>query len=445
MKKQWNDKEIEFLKNNYLNLPTQELANKLQRTLSGVKNKLHVLGYVVNTTWPNDEIKFLSENYYRIPMVDLIKHLGKTKASIVGKAFLLGILNKNKIWSKEDDIWLKENFPNRTNGFCARILKTSESSITNRAFHFKIKKQKIKYDLTDEKKCPQCKRIKNILDFQYKKERDSYSFKCKDCLNFNSRNKIVRFLPEQEKEIKSLYAQGYGAPEIAKITKFSKKSKISRFIQQEKISRTNGEYNKLQADKLHKNKQFGFLIALERFVKNQQAYWKCKCSCGNTNIIIVSQHQLTSGGTKSCGCLVNRRGSLSPLWAGYEDISGSFFKRIEHGAKSRSLSFNLNIQEIWQLFIKQEKRCALTGLPIKFGQRSQSSDGTASLDRIDSKQGYFLQNVQWVHKIVNILKRELPEKEMLYIIKHIYEYKQLQNFNFETNLDNIKIMPINKR
>lgn len=38
--------------------------------------------------------------------------------------------------------------------------------------------------------------------------------------------------------------------------------------------------------------------------KSGNAIWECKCSCGNT--ILVSQGQLQSGRTKSCGCLYDR-------------------------------------------------------------------------------------------------------------------------------------------
>lgn len=51
-------------------------------------------------------------------------------------------------------------------------------------------------------------------------------------------------------------------------------------------------------------KRFGKLVALERagLDKYQNSLWKCKCDCGNT--ITVRGENLTSGVTKSCGCMV---------------------------------------------------------------------------------------------------------------------------------------------
>lgn len=54
--------------------------------------------------------------------------------------------------------------------------------------------------------------------------------------------------------------------------------------------------------KNHKNEIYGRLTVLE-FIerKNNKSYWKCKCNCGNEIIIPITY--LTTGDTKSCGCL----------------------------------------------------------------------------------------------------------------------------------------------
>lgn len=49
-------------------------------------------------------------------------------------------------------------------------------------------------------------------------------------------------------------------------------------------------------------KKFNRLLVIERFIdENDYVKWKCQCDCGN--IIIVRKDSLTSGHTKSCGCL----------------------------------------------------------------------------------------------------------------------------------------------
>lgn len=39
---------------------------------------------------------------------------------------------------------------------------------------------------------------------------------------------------------------------------------------------------------------------------------------------------------------------------------------------------------------------------------------TGSLDRKDSSKGYSIDNIQWVHKRVNFLKRDYSEEELIY-------------------------------
>lgn len=61
---------------------------------------------------------------------------------------------------------------------------------------------------------------------------------------------------------------------------------------------------------------------------------------------------------------------------------------------------------------KQHKRCALTGVEIEFGT-AWNKVCTASLDRIDSNEGYIEGNVQWVHKAINLMKRDMTDAEFL--------------------------------
>lgn len=55
-----------------------------------------------------------------------------------------------------------------------------------------------------------------------------------------------------------------------------------------------------------KAKQFGRLLVIKRIPRpitlvQQEAYWECRCSCGNR--VVVTGQRLRSGKTKSCGCL----------------------------------------------------------------------------------------------------------------------------------------------
>ena len=120
-------------------------------------------------------------------------------------------------------------------------------------------------------------------------------------------------------------------------------------------------------------------------------------------------------------------------WKGYEELSGTKWSSYQKGAEARELAFDITIEYAWELFLKQERKCALTGLPIYFDmdldflRRYGHQNGTASLDRIDSTKGYTPDNIQWVHKDVNKMKMDLPQEKFFSIIKQIYEHKKLNN------------------
>lgn len=50
--------------------------------------------------------------------------------------------------------------------------------------------------------------------------------------------------------------------------------------------------------------RFGNLVVVELVSKPpmKNAMWKCKCDCGNNNVVVYGQ-SLTRGKTKSCGCM----------------------------------------------------------------------------------------------------------------------------------------------
>jgi hypothetical protein len=154
-------------------------------------------------------------------------------------------------------------------------------------------------------------------------------------------------------------------------------------------------------------------------------HWVCKCKCGNTTI--VRGDCLTLKGTMSCGCLRNREGKESKTWKGYEEISATLWRQIKLGAKNRNIFFNLKIKDIWELYLKQDKKCNLSGINLTFPKNALDISSNASLDRIDSSKGYVISNVQWVDKRINFMKTTLKLDEFVdlcyKIVKHSYATK----------------------
>lgn len=51
----------------------------------------------------------------------------------------------------------------------------------------------------------------------------------------------------------------------------------------------------------------------------------------------------------------------------------------------------------------------------------QTGETTASIDRIDSSNGYIEDNIQWVHKDVNMMKQKMTNIELIEMCKLIVE------------------------
>lgn len=149
----------------------------------------------------------------------------------------------------------------------------------------------------------------------------------------------------------------------------------------------------------------------------------CDCDCGKSNLDI-SPSSLIRGLTTSCGCCKERykkiTGENSVLYSGYKGISGKYWNMIKLRANRRGYDFNISIEDAWNLFEKQNQRCALSNQPISFAISSRKSSTTsASLDRIDSNIGYLLNNIQWVHKDVNLMKNVFDQKYFIDLCKKI--------------------------
>jgi dCMP deaminase len=109
------------------------------------------------------------------------------------------------------------------------------------------------------------------------------------------------------------------------------------------------------------------------------------------------------------------------MYKGYENLSGKYWYDIKYNAKKRGISFSdkLTIKYAWDLFIKQNKKCALSGLDIELYPDIKTRN-TASLDRINNSKGYSKCNIQWLHKSVNTLKYKMTNEETIELCRKIF-------------------------
>jgi hypothetical protein len=173
-------------------------------------------------------------------------------------------------------------------------------------------------------------------------------------------------------------------------------------------------------------KTFGnvYVISLDR--KDKKAlYWKCKCSCGHeysTRSACLKREKNPFRGCRKCG----GKSIGKHRWIGHGEISGSYFTATMHNAKSRKIGFDVTIEYIWEIFLKQERKCALSGEILTFSRRRDLFPQTASLDRIDNTKGYIKGNVQWVHKDVNEMRMNRTKENFIEWCHKISNYQNLR-------------------
>jgi len=157
--------------------------------------------------------------------------------------------------------------------------------------------------------------------------------------------------------------------------------------------------------------RFHFLtvVGLDKVDKWRDYHYICSCDCGNTTS--VRRAHLVGGKIKSCGCWQRDKN-----WTGHGDISGSYWGNTQTRARLAGLEHTITIEEAWQVFLNQNRRCVMSGELLTFCRKfnTEGKDKqTASLDRIDSSKGYIIGNVQWLHKVVNKMKLNMSDEEYI--------------------------------
>lgn len=138
--------------------------------------------------------------------------------------------------------------------------------------------------------------------------------------------------------------------------------------------------------------------------KSYKSYWGAK----NRNATCKSCRTVKANKSRDVSMQNNHQ------WKGYKDIPYSWFSRYFE-RKGRGRTGTITIEDVYNLWIQQDKKCALSGLPIGFYDDGENH--TASIDRIDSNGEYTLDNIQLVHKDINIMKNKYSQEYFIKVCK----------------------------
>lgn len=137
--------------------------------------------------------------------------------------------------------------------------------------------------------------------------------------------------------------------------------------------------------------KFGRLTVLEELserTKSKQRIYLCECECGNYSK--VARHDLRSGNTKSCGCIVNTVFGLShdPLYSrchkAYERTH-SEGKSYHKSYTERNIQFNFKDPLEMYMYLLSEWNESI---------KKNKIDCNLQIDRIDNEKGYEPGNVR---------------------------------------------------
>jgi hypothetical protein len=162
---------------------------------------------------------------------------------------------------------------------------------------------------------------------------------------------------------------------------------------------------------------FGKWTVIEKVgVGRGHAMWLCRCECGREQEIHATN--LVHGRSKQCKQCWNTtaRSPRHPINVAFSHVRGNAF--------ARGVEFNVTKEFVWDVYLKQQGKCALTGIDLKLVSKFKAGylgSTTASLDRIDSSIGYVEGNIQWVYKPINLMKWKLSTDEFIRLCRLVVE------------------------
>lgn len=148
-----------------------------------------------------------------------------------------------------------------------------------------------------------------------------------------------------------------------------------------------------------------------------------QCSgCGKVRRITVATHRRNERvGINKCQVCANAERGREKVFLDGRHIPGCFYRDWRCSGLARKLAWTVTLEDLDRLWESQQGLCALSGLPLQVvkGDRHR-----VSLDRIDSRGGYTLNNVQLLCAVVNVMKLDLGQSEFVTLCKVIAERRQ---------------------
>lgn len=165
---------------------------------------------------------------------------------------------------------------------------------------------------------------------------------------------------------------------------------------------------------------------------------RVKCDCGKEKE--CDFYDLKRNKIKSCGCAKNtpelrelaRKRAYKLIEAGIFTGGGDFyptenreFKYLLKCLKNKNRKISdITLQDLKECWEKQNGKCVYTNTPLILPTHKNNKPNfpnwqIASIDRIDSNQGYIKNNIQFVSRTINYAKHTMNHDDMISFIDFI--------------------------
>jgi len=167
--------------------------------------------------------------------------------------------------------------------------------------------------------------------------------------------------------------------------------------------------------------KFNRLTAIEfsHIGKHNRRHFKFKCDCGNYTTI--SAEAVTSGNTKSCGCL-SMEVKKSKLLPNNLGVIRQIILGYKRHAKGRRFNWELSEPEVISIINKPCYYCGIEPSNIKITKNCKQGFKYSGIDRVNSNFGYFIGNCVPCCNQCNQAKMAMKSDDFMSWVKRVYEY-----------------------
>ena len=107
----YTQEELEYIKENYTNMTTQELATKLNKSIGSINNATRKMRLIKqeHKPWTDSEVEYLKNNYLEKTSEDIGEYLNRSIHSVNAERDRLGLI-RNEAWSNEEINYVINNY-----------------------------------------------------------------------------------------------------------------------------------------------------------------------------------------------------------------------------------------------------------------------------------------------------------------------------------------------